>query len=43
MNDDNTVVRSLEEIITDGYKWHDGLSTIVVDLCKRVKVLEDKK
>ena len=38
-----TVVKSLEDIIKEGYGWHNGLCTIVVDLCKRVKELEDLK
>ena len=37
------VVKSLEEIIREGYNWNDGLCTIIIDLCKRVKELEDKQ
>lgn len=36
-------IKSLTEIITEGYNWQNGLSTIIVDLCKRVKDLEDKQ
>ena len=43
MNNDTSVVKSLEDIIKEGYNWHNGLCTIVIDLCKRVKDLEDKE
>lgn len=35
-------IKSLQDIVKEGYNWHDGLVTIIVDLCKKVKVLEDK-
>jgi len=34
-------VKSLQDIINEGYNWNNGLCTILVDLCKRVKELED--
>jgi hypothetical protein len=34
--------KNLKEIIDEGYNWHNGLSTIIVDLCKRIVVLEDE-
>lgn len=37
------VTKSLEDIIKEGYNWHNGFCTIIVDLCKRVKELEDNK
>ncbi len=34
-------IKSLKDIVTEGYNWQTGLSTIIVDLCKRVKDLEE--
>ena len=42
MENNETVVKSLEDIIKEGYNWYNGLCTIIVDLCKRVKELEDE-
>lgn len=36
-------IKTLETIINEGYQWHNGLCTIIVDLCKRIKALEDKQ
>ena len=41
MADKEEHIKSLQEIITEGYNWQNGLSTIIVDLCKRIKELED--
>lgn len=39
--DSSENVKSLQDIIKEGYNWNNGLCTILVDLCKRVKELED--
>jgi hypothetical protein len=35
-------VKSLKEILDSGFEWQSGVSTILVDLCKRVVELEKK-
>ena len=34
--------KSLKEILDSGFDWQSGVSTIIVDLCKRVQELEKK-
>jgi hypothetical protein len=35
-------VKSLKEILDSGFEWQSGVSTILVDLCKRIVELEKK-
>ena len=35
-------VKSLKDILDSGFDWQSGISTILVDLCKRVQELEKK-
>lgn len=43
MAPDEPKVKSLSEILEEGYNWHKGLSTIIVDMCTRVSKLEEAK
>ena len=34
--------KTLKDILDSGFDWQSGVSTILVDLCKRVQELEKK-
>ena len=37
------VSKSLQDILKEGFNWQSGLSTVIVDLLKRVDALEKKQ
>ena len=42
MDEDKKEIKSLKDILDSGFNWQSGVSTILVDLCKRIVELEKK-